>query len=154
MTTVRVWGGDVHLSGLFLFVAFTALMAALKLTVFEDWSWWRVSLPLFVFVGFNAAYIICGFIYLSVATLPEETEEEPPGLDGVDSSHRWISMLFFVAFADNAVRWIEGTEDSYWFWLLSGTGGAVMVFASLSVLTMLFYWSRVGRALREFNEAP
>jgi len=94
MTTVRVWGGDVHLSGLFLFVAFTALMAALKLTVFEDWSWWRVSLPLFVFVGFNAAYIICGFIYLSVATLPEEVEADPPDLDGVDSSHPMCAVTF------------------------------------------------------------
>ena len=29
-------------------------------------------------------------------------------------------MLFFAAFADNLVRYLEGTEDSFWFWGLSG----------------------------------
>jgi len=104
-------------------------------------------------MGFNAAYIICGFIYLSAATLPEETEENEPDLDGIDSSYRWISMLFFVAFADSTVRWIEGTEKPYWFWLLSGTEAAVVIFGTLSVLTLFLYWSRVGRALREVNDA-
>jgi hypothetical protein len=30
-------------------------MAILKLTVITDWSWWRASLPIVIFVGFNIA---------------------------------------------------------------------------------------------------
>ncbi len=45
-------------------------------------------------------------------------------------------MLFFVVFADNAVRWLEGREDAYWFWLFSGDGKALAIFGSLSVLSL------------------
>jgi hypothetical protein len=58
-------------------------------------------------------------------------------------------MLFFVIFGDNLVRWIEGSETSNWFWLLSGTGEALAVFGILSVLALFAYWSRLGRALKE-----
>ena len=45
-------------------------------------------------------------------------------------------MLFFVVFGDNAVRWIEGSETSRWFWLFSGKGEALAVFGSLGVLAL------------------
>jgi hypothetical protein len=57
-------------------------------------------------------------------------------------------MLFFVVFGDNMVRWIEGGETSYWFWLLSGKAEALVVFGALSVLALFSYWSRLGRALK------
>lgn len=148
MSTVRLWGGEVHLSGFLIFAAVMMLMAVVKLTALDTWSWWRVSLPLTAYVGFNATYIISGFIYLSVARLPEYTEDEEADLDEGNSAHRWISMLFFVVFADNAVRWIEGTENAYWFWLLSGTAEAVVIFGVLSVLNLFLYWSRIGKAVR------
>jgi hypothetical protein len=44
-------------NGFFLFGALTLIMAILKLTVITDWSWWRVSLPIVIFVGFNMLYI-------------------------------------------------------------------------------------------------
>ncbi len=53
-------------NGFFLFGALTSIMAILKLTVITDWSWWRVSLPIAIFVGFNMVYILVGFIYLSL----------------------------------------------------------------------------------------
>ncbi len=40
------------------FGALTLVMAVLKLTVITDWSWWRVSLPIAIFVGFNMVYIL------------------------------------------------------------------------------------------------
>ncbi len=52
-------------TGFLLFGALTLIMAILKLTVITDWSWWRVSLPIVIFAGFNMAYILVGFIYLS-----------------------------------------------------------------------------------------
>jgi hypothetical protein len=29
-----------------------------KATVITDWSWWRVSLPIAIFVDFNMVYIL------------------------------------------------------------------------------------------------
>ncbi len=37
-------------NGFFLFGALTLIMAILKLTVITDWSWWRVSLPVAIFI--------------------------------------------------------------------------------------------------------
>ena len=62
--------------------------------------------------------------------------------------HYVAAMLFFVVFGDNVVRWIEGSETSYWFWLFSGEGEVLAVFGALSVLALFSYWSRLGRVLK------
>ena len=64
------------------------------------------------------------------------------------NAHYIAATLFFVVFGDNVVRWIEGSETSYWFWLFSGKVEALAVFGSLSVLALFFYWMRIGRALK------
>jgi len=136
-------------NGFFLFGVLTLIMAILKLTVITDWSWWRVSLPIAIFVGFNMAYILVGFIHLSLVHNRESPPEDETAL--VDGQHRiphtWISLLLFALFADNLVRWWEGAEGSYWFWLLSGQIEAVMIFAGLSVADLFLYWSRIGPTL-------
>ena len=91
----------------------------------DTWSWWRVLLPLGLLVGFNVTNVVVAFIiYLSFADIPER-----PGGDEADvlephtiNAHYVAAMLFFVIFGDNVVRWIEGSETSHWFWLLSGKG--------------------------------
>jgi hypothetical protein len=50
-----------------------------------------------------------------------------------------------LALKHNVVRWIEGSETSYWFWLFSGKGES---FGVLSVLALFAYWSRLGRVLK------
>ena len=125
-------------------------MALVKLAVFSDWSWWRVSLPILTFVGFNIAYMVSGFGYLSFA----EARERPCRDEGIplEQHHNplyWISMLLFVAFADNTVRYLEGTEDSYWFWGLSGRLEAVFIFGSLSMVGLFLYWSAITPTLTE-----
>ncbi len=136
-------------NGFFLFGALTLIMAILKLTVITDWSCWRVSLPIAIFVGFNMVYILVGFIYLSLVNIRERPPEDETAL--VEGHHRiphtWISLLFFALFADNLVRWWEGAEGSYWFWLLSGQIEAVLIFAGLSVADLFLYWSRIGPTL-------
>jgi hypothetical protein len=136
-------------NGFFLFGVLTLVMAILKLTVITDWSWWRVSLPIVIFVGFNMAYILVGFIYLSLVTIREGPPEDEIAFleDHHRIPHDWISLLFFALFADNLVRWWEGAEGSYWFWLLSGQIEAVLIFAGLSVAGLFLYWSRIGPAL-------
>ena len=136
-------------TGFLVFGALTLIMAILKLAVVTDWSWWRVSLPIAIFVGFNMAYILVGFIHLSLVNIRESPPEDETAL--VAGHHRiphtWISLLFFALFADNLVRWWEGADSSHWFWLLSGQIEAVLIFAGLGVAVLFLYWSRIGPIL-------
>jgi len=62
--------------------------------------------------------------------------------------HYVAAMLFFVVFGDNVVRWIDGSETSYWFWLFSGKVVVLTAFGALSVLALFAYWLRLGRVLK------
>jgi hypothetical protein len=102
-------------------------------------------------VGFTVTNIMVAFIYLSFAHIPErpdggEAEVLEPHTINV---HYLMAMLFFIVFGDNVVRWMEGSETSRWFWLLSGKGEALAVFGGLSVLALFAHWSRLGRALKD-----
>ena len=140
----------ISITGLYIGGAISFVMLVLKLSVIDTWSWWRVILPLGLFVGFNVTNIVVAFIYLSFAHIPERPEgDEADVLEPhTINVHYVAAMLFFVVFGDNMVRWIEGGETSYWFWLLSGKAGALAVFGSLSVLALFSYWSRLGRVLK------
>jgi len=140
----------ISLTGLYICGAISFVMLVLKLSVIDNWSWWRVLLPLGLFVGFNVTNIVVAFIYLSFAHIQErpdgdEAEVLEPHTINV---HYVAAMLFFIAFGDNVVRWIEGSETSYWFWLFSGKGESLAVFGVLSVLALFAYWSRLGRVLK------
>jgi hypothetical protein len=140
----------ISLTGLYICGAISFVMLVLKLSVIDTWSWWRVLLPLGLFVGFNVTNIVVAFIYLSFAHIPErpdgdEAEVLEPHTINV---HYVAAMLFFIVFGDNVVRWIEGSETSYWFWLFSGKGESLAVFGVLSVLALFAYWSRLGRVLK------
>ncbi len=136
-------------TGVLVFGALTLIMAILKLTVITDWSWWRVALPIAIFGGFNMAYILVGFIHLSLVNIRESPPEDETAL--VEGHHRiphtWISLLLFALSADNLVRWWEGADSSHWFWLLSGQIEVVLIFAGLSVAVLFLYWSRIGPIL-------
>jgi len=138
----------ISLTGLYLCGAITFVMLVLKLSVIETWSWWRVILPLGLFVGFNVTNIVVAFIYLTFAQIPERPDEAEVLEPHTINVHYIAAMLFFVVFGDNVVRWIEGSETSHWFWLFSGKGEALAVFGTLSVLALFAYWSRLGRALK------
>ena len=141
----------ISLTGLYVCGAIAFVMLVLKISVIDTWSWWRVLLPLGLFVGFNVTNIVVAFIYLSFANIPERPDgDEADVLEPhTFNAHYVAAMLFFVIFGDNVVRWIEGSETSHWFWLLSGKGEALAVFGALSVLALFTYWSRLGRALKE-----
>ena len=143
---------EIQTTGFFVFGALTLIVALLKLAVFTDWSWWRVSLPILIFVGFNIAYIVTGFGYLSFAEARERpSRDESTHSVSITARSTGIrsSMLFFAAFADNLVRYLEGTEDSFWFWGLSGRLEAVFIFGSLSIVGLFLYWSAITRSLVE-----
>lgn len=99
----------INLTGLYICGAISVVMLALKLTVIETWSWWRVLLPLGLFVGFNATNIVVAFIYLSFANILERPDgDEADVLEPhTFNAHNVAAMLFFIIFGDNAVRRIR-----------------------------------------------
>ena len=141
----------ISLTGLYMCAAIAFIMLVLKLSIINTWSWWRVLLPLGLIVGFTVTNIMVAFIYLSFAHIPERPDgEEAEVLEPhTINVHYVVAMLFFIVFGDNVVRWIEGSETSHWFWLLSGEVEALTVFGVLSVLALFSYWSRLGHVLKD-----
>ena len=129
------------------------VMLVLKLGVIETRSWWRVILPVGLIVGFNVTKMVVAFTYLSFAHIPKRPDaDEAEVLEPHEMNVHYVAaMLFLVVFGDYVVRWIDGSETSYWFWLLSGKVEALAAFGALSVLALFSYWSRLGRALKELG---
>ena len=111
----------------------------------------RVLLPLTIFGGFNIAYLLTGFIYLSFAEVRERSSEDNASLlehhDRIPSY--WVSLLFFALFSDNLLRFWEG---AYWSWTFSGQLEAVAIFGILAVINLFLFWSRIIRTLHESDK--
>ena len=110
-------------------------------------------LPVGLIVGFTVTNMVVAFIYLSFAHIPERPDGDEAALLDPHSInvHYVAAMLFFVVFGDNVVRWIDGSETSYWFWLMSGKVEVLAAFGVLSVLALFAYWLRLGRVLKGSN---
>ena len=110
-------------------------------------------LPVGLIVGFTVTNMVVAFIYLSFAHIPERPDGEEAELlePHTINVHYVAAMLFFVVFGDNVVRWIDGSETSYWFWLMSGKVEVLAAFGVLSVLALFAYWLRLGRVLKTSN---
>ena len=92
----------ISLTGLHVCGTIAFVMLVLKLSVIDTWSWWRVLLPLGLFVGFNVANIVVAFIYLSIANIPQRPDgDEADVLEPhTINVHYVAAMLFFVAGRD------------------------------------------------------
>ena len=66
----------IQTTGLYLCGFLTGLLTLLKFLGTIDWSWWRTGSPLGVYLGFQVAYIVTEFIYLSQARIEERPPEE------------------------------------------------------------------------------
>jgi hypothetical protein len=128
-------------------------LAGLKLTTMVHWSWWRIMLPLGVFLGHNAAYILVGFICLFFVRSGEDQEEEEPPIHETNLllGYHFAAMLFFLIFLDNLGRWIERRGDSNWFWLCSGKLEILEVFGVLSLVAHFLYWSGIVATVNELR---
>src|SRR6185503_20824345 len=95
-------GNQIQTTGFYLSGFLSLVLAVLKLTAVSDWSWWRVLLPLWVFLGHNAAYILVGFICLFFARYGEEEEDEEQPIDQTNLlvSYQFAALLFFLVFVD------------------------------------------------------
>ena len=71
------------------------VLAVLKLTVEAQWSWWRVSLPLWAVLGHNILNIIVGFVWLYFADdgAQKKQSRSVQGMVGtVTKSRRWCAL--------------------------------------------------------------
>ena len=143
----------ISFTGLYICGVISLVMLILKLSVMDAWSWWRVMLPVGLVVGFTVTNMVVAFIYLSFAHIPERPDGDEAELlePHTINVHYVAAMLFFVVFGDNVVRWIDGSETSYWFWLMSGKVEVLAAFGVLSVLALFAYWLRLGRVLKTSN---
>ena len=143
-------GKQIQTTGFYLSGFLSLALAALKLTAIVDWSWWRVLLPLWVFLGHNAAYLLVGFICLFFARYGEEQEEEEQSIDETNllRSYNLASMLFVLIFVDNLLRWMGG-GDSNWFWLCSGKLEILVLFGVLSLAAQFLYWAGIVAVVNE-----
>ena len=107
-------------------------------------------LPLGVFLGHNAAYILAGFICLFFVRSREDREEEEQPIHETNLllGYHFAAMLFLLIFLDNWVRWIEG-GDSNWFWLCSGKLEILALFGVLSLVAHFLYWSGIVAIVNE-----
>ena len=118
------------------------VLAVLKLTVEAQWSWWRVSLPLWAVLGHNILNIIVGSVWLYFADdgSPEEAVTIRPGDGGY--GYQIAALVCFVVFADNVLRRIEGPGENM-LWVSSGRWETIVVFGMLSVIMQLLFWSKI-----------
>jgi hypothetical protein len=138
-------GNQIQTTGFYLSGFLSLALTVLKLTALVDWSWWRVMLPLWVFLSHNAAYLLVGFICLFFARYGEDEEEEEQPIDQTNllRGYNFASMLFSLIFVDNLLRWTEGRGDSNWFWLCSGKLEVLVLFGVLSLVGHFLYWSGI-----------
>jgi glucan phosphoethanolaminetransferase (alkaline phosphatase superfamily) len=128
------------------------IFAVVKLTIEVHWSWWRVLLPLWVFLGHNALYVLVGFICLFFVRYGKEEDVSAIVETNFLTGYQLAAMLCFLIFVDNLLRWMERREDSYWFGLFSGKLDTAFVFGLFSLVAQLLYWSKIVTELN--NQQP
>jgi hypothetical protein len=136
----------IKTAGLWIFGLISVVLVVLKWTVTPYWSWWRVMLPLLAYLGHNALYILTALICFR--WLKHEEEESTTADEYPRDGYNIAGLLFFFLFLDNLFRHIEGQGWSG-FWPCSGTVEVVVLYAVLSLLAELAYWSRIVSRLNQ-----
>ena len=135
----------IDTTGLYLFASVSLLMALFKLMGAHDWSWWRVCLPLGMYVGFNVAHIGTGFIYLSRADVGQRSPQDEAAL--LRQHHRtpyfWLAFVHFALFSLGVTEWTTPSGSLNGFWSAFGNLGVMGVFGSLAVVNLFLYWSSI-----------
>ena len=140
----------VKTAGLNLFAVLTLLTALSKLMGVHDWSWWRVCLPVGVYVAFNVAYIGTGFIYLSRANIENRPSEDEAALleEHAKTPYFWPAWVNVALFSIGASELMAPSEANG-FWQAFGNLGVMIAFGSLAVVNLFLYWASIGSGLDE-----
>jgi hypothetical protein len=137
--------------GLWLFGGLSVLLALGKARGLWDWSWWHVVLPLVIFVVFNGLYIATEFLYLSVVSVRQRSQEEESDVlrTHTDTAHYWAGLLCVSGFALNVVTRLDLGKASTGWWLFSGRFEVLVTFAVFAVVSLWLYWSQIGHLLND-----
>ena len=122
-----------------------------KLMGLHDWSWWRVCLPIVVYVAFNVAYIGVGFIYLSRANIEDGPSEDEAALldEHAKTPYFWLAWVNIAPFALGVTERMAPSEALNGFWHAFGNLGVMLAFGSLALVNLYLYWSSIGSWLKE-----
>ena len=139
----------IQTTGLYLCGFLTGVLTLLKFLGTIDWSWWRIGFPLGVYVGFQVAYIVTGFIYLSQAGIEEQPpEEETELLTGHnDIPYFWLAWVNFILFGVGVSEWAEPSGVWHGFWQAFGNPGVMIAFGGLAEVNLFLFWSSIGQML-------
>ena len=119
------------------------ILGVLKLTVETHWSWWRVLLPVWAFLGHGIVYIGVGLLWLWFGDDGGTDERDIIREANHPYRYQLAALLCFAMFTDNVLRRIEGAGQTVGFWLNSGRWELIVVFGILSVAWQLLFWSEV-----------
>ena len=141
----------IETQGWWLFGGLSVLLALGKAISVWDWSWWRVALPLLIFVVFNVLYITTGLLYLSVVSVRQRPQEEESSLlrTHTDTAHYWAGLLCVSGFALNVVNRLDPGKGSTGWWLFAGRFEVLIAFAAFAVVSLWLYWSQIGHLLND-----
>jgi hypothetical protein len=138
----------IQATGFWMFGCLSVVLAILKLTVAEHWSWWRVMLPFLAFLGHNAVYVTVGFLCFCWLKDEEDEEELATVEKHSQDGYNIAALLFFFLFLDNLLRHVEG-QGWKGFWPCSGRFEVLVVYGMLSLVAHFAYWSRIVSGLNQ-----
>ena len=88
------------------------ILGVLKLTVETHWSWWRVLLPVWAFLGHGIVYIGVGLLWLSFFDDGGTDERDIIREANHPYCYQLAALLCFAMFTDNVLRRIEGAGQT------------------------------------------
>ncbi len=148
---MRIAQEPSRLAGFYAAGLLCLVSAVLKLTIEEHWSWWRVLLPLWAVLGHNILYIAIGFAWLFFVSPGPPGEGDITIREDPPQRYEFAAMLCFLLLADNLLARIERADQRMWVWLGTGQWQLLLLFALLSVMCQLLFWSEVVQVNHGFT---
>ena len=108
-------------------------------------------LPLWAVLGNNILYIVVGFAWLFFVSPGPPGEEDITVREDPPQRYEFAAMQCFLLFAHNLLARIEGADQRMWGWLGTGQWQLLLLFALLSVLCQLLFWSEVVQVNHGFT---
>lgn len=147
----RAANSPFQMTGVWLFGGLSLVLGVGKLMGLWGGSWWRMALPILVFIVFNGFYNGMGFLYLTVQPVRERPAEEESDLLGRhrDGLSYGSGLVFVVGLVANLISRLEGVQTSDRWCLISGRTPALIVFGVFSALSLWLYWRGIGQVLED-----
>jgi len=144
---VRRSVGGFKTAGLYLFASVSVLFSLCKIAGLNDWSWWRVWLPIGGYAGFNLTYMATGFAYLSWIHFVDGNEIIATASIADDEKRSYLNLgaIQFALLASGVSERVSPSVALSGFWNSFASAGVMTALGSLRSSI----WSCIGQ--RMFN---